>query len=174
MENTLQSHQSELMPGAGQQQALRVFHSEDEGWKKSPKALEETEHNNKSAQYPNQLPSTDSRYEQKPPCVFPSEQHNSHPFTADADRLVVNTGHYRRHRAAPAPALPTHPAQSFSWRPARWGHSLATAPAAPGQKHRVSTAFLQPTALQLLSTGPSGLNTQGGEDRGSPENHRAV
>lgn len=83
MENTLQSHWSQLMPGAGQQQNLSVFHSEAEGWKKSPKALEETEHNNKSAQFPNQLSSADSRYQQKPPCVFPPRQLNSTLFTAD-------------------------------------------------------------------------------------------
>lgn len=47
---------------------------------------------------------------------------------------------------APVPALLTHPwCSPFSWRPERWEHSPATAPAAPGQKQRVRMAFLHTT-----------------------------
>lgn len=42
VEKTLQSHWNRLMPQSGQQEDLGVSHNEAEGWKKIPKALEET------------------------------------------------------------------------------------------------------------------------------------
>lgn len=73
------------MPQSGQQEDLGVSRNEAEGWKKIPKALEETTQQQVSSQFPNQRPFTGSRCEQnKPPCVFPSRQQSYNPLNVDA------------------------------------------------------------------------------------------
>lgn len=72
------------MPEAGQQEDLNVFHNEAEGWKRIPKALEETEHNaNKLAHFQTNILLQAQARNKKTPCIFPLRQQSYDPLSTD-------------------------------------------------------------------------------------------